>query len=81
MVAAYNAQGSILSLEETTGRTDHPVQYGLQAEVLGQGNNGAQKSSQPLLGVHQLPGTVDKVGKQFVHPGTGGAGQSPAPVG
>lgn len=65
-VASDDAQRTVLSLEEVTGRTDHPLQQGLQTQVLSQGDDGIQEPLHPLLVAHQFPGTV-KVGMNFVH--------------
>ena len=70
-VTSDDSQRSVFSVHKVAGRIYHPVQDGLQAQVFGQCNDGIQKALHPLLGAHQLPGTVNKVGQKFVHPGAG----------
>jgi hypothetical protein len=47
------------------------LQYGLQAEVLRQGDDRFKETSHPLLGIHEFTGLVNKAGEQLIHPGSG----------
>jgi hypothetical protein len=69
LVTADDSQRSVIGFQEVAGRTDHPEQDGLQAQVLGKRNHGIQQPPHPLLGAHEFAGTVYKVGEKFVHAG------------
>jgi hypothetical protein len=65
-VTPNDSQGTVLSFNKMAGRTNHPVQHRLQAEVLSKGYDGTQKALHPLPDARGFPDTVIKISREFV---------------
>ena len=55
-VIADDAQGAVAGMKKPAGGLHHALQHGIQAEVLGDGDDCFQQPGHPLLGLEQLLG-------------------------
>jgi hypothetical protein len=54
VVITDHAKGAEPGVQQPAGRSDHALQNGIQAQVLGQGDDGFQQAGHAFLGLKQL---------------------------